>query len=82
MKISLCRQFFITGFCCVMKISRMRQFFIIIHRTRVAFVMKISCIGEKFITSRQPRLTLKKKIVRNCQYQEIFIIKNKQKKEK
>ena len=44
--------------------------------------MKISCIGEKFITSRQPRLTLKKKIVRNCQYQEIFIIKNKQKKEK
>ena len=31
---------------------------------------------------RQPSLALKEKIMRNCQYQEIFITKNKPKIEK
>ena len=82
MKISLYRQFLITGLFWIMKISRTWQFFIILHQTRLAFIMNISCIVEKFITSRQHRPALKKKIVRNCQYQEIFITKNKLKKEK
>ena len=54
----------------------------IIRLTQQAFVVKISCIDEKFITTRHPRLTQKKKIMRNCQYQESYITKNKQKKEK
>ena len=82
MKISLYRQFFITGFFWIMKISRTWQYIIIIHQTRLAFVMKISYIVEKFITPAQPRLAPKKKIMRKCQYQETFITKNKQKKEK
>ena len=82
MNISLYRQFFIAGFFGVMKLSRIQLFFIIISRTRLAFIMKNSCIGEMFIAPRQRRLTSKKKIMRNCQYQEIFIAKNKQKKEK
>ena len=65
-----------------MKISRMRQFFIIINQTNLAFVMKNSCIGEKLITTGQRRLASNKKIMRNCQYQEIFIMKNKPKNEK
>ena len=65
-----------------MMISRMRQFLMIIRLTQQAFVVKISCIDEKFITTRHPRLTQKKKIMRNCQYQESYITKNKQKKEK
>ena len=36
---SLHRQFIITGFFLVMKISRMRQFFIIINQTNFAYVM-------------------------------------------
>ena len=82
MKISLYWQFLITGLFWIMKISRTWQFFIIIHQTRLAFIMNISWIVEKNITSRQHRPALKKKIVRNCQYQEIFITKNKLKKEK
>ena len=46
MKISLYRQFFITGFFSVMKNSRMEKLFMIINRNRLAFVMKNSCIGE------------------------------------
>jgi hypothetical protein len=65
-----------------MKISGIWQFFIIINRTRLDFIMKNSCIGEKFMTPRQPRPALNKKIMRNCQYQETFITKNKLKKEK
>ena len=82
MKISLYWQFLITGLFWIMKISRTWQFFIILHQNRLAFIMNISWIVEKFITSRQHRPSLKKKIVRNCQYQEIFITKNKLKKEK
>ena len=40
-----------------MMISRMRQFLMIIRLTQQAFVMKISYIDEKFITTRQPHLT-------------------------
>ncbi len=65
-----------------MKISRTWQFFIIINRTRLDFIMKNSCIVEKFMTPGQQHLTPNKKIMRNSQYQEIFITKNKQKKEK
>ena len=65
-----------------MKISRKGQFFIIINRTQLVFFMNNSCLDEKFITPSQSRLALKKKIMRNCQYQEIFITKNKPKNEK
>ncbi len=65
-----------------MKISGIWQFFIIINRTRLDFIMKNSCIGEKFMTPGRPLPALKEKIMRNCQYQEIFITKNKLKKEK
>ena len=65
-----------------MKISGIWQLFIIINQTNLAFVMKNSCLDEKIITPRQPRLTQNKKIMRNCQYQEIFITKNKPKNEK
>ena len=82
MKISLYWQFLITGFFWIMKISRTWQFFIIINRTRLDFIMKNSCIGEKFMTPGRPLPALKEKIMRNCQYQEIFITKNKLKKEK
>ena len=46
MKISLYRQFFITGFFSVMKNLRMEKLFMIINRNRLAFVMKNSCIDE------------------------------------
>ena len=65
-----------------MKISRMGQFFIIINRTQLDFFMINSCLDEKFITPSQSHLTPKKKIVRNCRYQEIFITKIKPKNEK
>ena len=65
-----------------MKISCIWQFFIIINRTRPDFIMKNSCIGEKFMTPGQPLPALKEKIMRNCQYQKIFITKNKLKNEK
>ena len=64
-----------------MKISRTWQFFIILHQTRLAFIMNISSIVEiHYVKAASPGS--QKKIVRNCQYQEIFITKNKLKKEK